>query len=105
MSSEDIRGAKFVMKEGHVMAGTELFDRIDVIDVDTHLTEPPDVWTARMPAAMHDTVPHIERIEGQDVWMADGQRLGTPGFYSMAGFDGVIPTAIPNTYEDIPAPM
>ena len=68
---------------------TDLFDRFTVIDVDTHLTEPPDVWTARMPAAMHERVPHIERVEGQDVWMAEGQRLGTPGHYSMAGFDGV----------------
>jgi len=80
---------------------TDLFDRFDVIDVDTHLTEPPDVWTARVPAAMHERVPHIERVEGQDVWMAEGQRLGTPGHYSMAGFDGVIPAKIPNTYADI----
>ncbi len=28
----------------------DLFDRHRVIDVDTHLTEPPDVWTARVPA-------------------------------------------------------
>src|SRR4051794_23246781 len=84
---------------------TDLFDRYTVIDVDTHLTEPPDIWTARTPAAMHDKVPHIERIEHQDVWMADGQRLGTPGFYSMAGHDGVIPTSIPNTYADIAPAM
>ena len=45
---------------------------IAVIDVDTHLTEPPDVWTARMPAAMHDVVPHIERIDGQR--RLDGRR-------------------------------
>ena len=49
---------------------TDLFDRVAVIDVDTHLTEPPDTWTARMPAALHDVVPHIERIDGNDVWMA-----------------------------------
>ena len=28
---------------------TDLFDRVRVIDVDTHLTEPPDVWTGRTP--------------------------------------------------------
>ncbi len=28
---------------------TDVFDRVAVIDVDTHLTEPPDVWTARVP--------------------------------------------------------
>ena len=26
-----------------------LFDRFDVIDVDTHITEPPDTWLGRMP--------------------------------------------------------
>ena len=84
---------------------TDLFDRYAVIDVDTHLTEPPDVWTARMPAAMHDQVPHIERIEGQDVWMAAGERLGAPGYYSMAGWDGVMPASIPKTYDEIPDAM
>ncbi len=80
---------------------TDLFDRFEVIDVDTHVTEPPDVWTARMPASLHDKVPHIERIDGQDIWMADGVRLGHPGFYSMAGFDGLMPLKVPDTYDDI----
>jgi predicted TIM-barrel fold metal-dependent hydrolase len=79
---------------------TDLFERYDVIDVDTHLTEPPEVWTARVPAAWHDRVPHIERIDGRDVWMADGERLGTPGAFSMAGHDGVIPD-MPMTYDEI----
>ena len=84
---------------------TDLFDRFGVIDVDTHLTEPPDMWTARVPSSMHDVVPHIERIDGRDVWMADGERLGPPGFYSMAGFDGVLPVSIPKTYDEIPGAM
>ena len=80
---------------------TDLFDRFDVIDVDTHVTEPPDVWTARTPAVLHDRVPHIERIDGNDVWMADGQRLGHPGYYSMAGYDGVMPKSVPATFDEI----
>ncbi|MFN8027377.1 MAG: amidohydrolase family protein [Acidimicrobiia bacterium] len=84
---------------------TDLFDRFPVIDVDTHLTEPPDVWTARMPAKVHDKVPHIERIDGRDVWMADGQRIGAPGYYSMAGHDGVMPLSVPNTFDDIAPEM
>jgi uncharacterized protein len=85
--------------------GTDLFDRFQVIDVDSHLTEPPDVWTARVPASKRDQVPHIERIDGQDTWYANGERLGAPGFYSMAGHDGVMPASIPQTYDDIPAAM
>ena len=79
----------------------DLFDRVAVIDVDSHLTEPPDTWTARTPAAMHDQVPHIERIGGQDVWMAGGQRIGAPGYYSMAGWNGIMPASIPATFDDI----
>jgi uncharacterized protein len=84
---------------------TDLFERCAVIDVDTHLTEPPDVWTSRMPASRHDDVPHIERIDGKDVWMAGGQRLGAPGYYSMAGWDGVMPQSIPPTFDEIDPAM
>lgn len=80
---------------------TDLFDRFDVIDVDTHLTEPPDVWTSRLPASMAEQVPHIERVGHQDVWMAGGERLGAPGYYSMAGWNGIMPESIPNTFDDI----
>ena len=31
-----------------------------IIDVDTHVTETPDVWTGRMPATMQDRVPRID---------------------------------------------
>src|SRR5688572_14482877 len=86
-------------------AATELFERFDVIDVDTHLTEPPDTWTARLPKEMYDRIPHIERVEGRDTWVADGQRLGVPGYYSMAGHDGAIPVSIPETYDEIDPSM
>ena len=84
---------------------TDLFDRYRVIDVDTHLTEPPDVWTARMPERLHDVIPHIERRDGFDVWVVDGDRIGAPGYYSMAGWDGVMPMSIPKTYDEIAPAM
>ncbi len=84
---------------------TDLFDRHTVIDVDAHLTEPPDVWTARFASTHHDAVPHIERIDGRDTWMAGGERIGSPGYYSMAGWNGVMPISIPETFDDIPASM
>jgi predicted TIM-barrel fold metal-dependent hydrolase len=79
----------------------DLFDRHRVIDVDTHVTEPPDVWTARVPARWRERVPRVERIEGKDLWVLDGQPFGAPGAYSMAGFDGTIPE-FPDTYADVP---
>ena len=78
----------------------DLFERHRVIDVDTHLTEPPDVWTSRVSAKWGDAVPHIERVGHEDVWIASGNRIGKPGTSSMAGFDGVIP-ASPDTYDQI----
>lgn len=83
---------------------TDLFDRFDVIDVDTHITEPADVFTSRVASKWGDMVPHIERIDGEDIWMANGERIGKPGSSSMAGFDGVVPDC-PATYDDIPSAM
>ena len=80
----------------------DLFDRYRVIDVDTHLTEPPDVWTARVAAKWGDLVPHIERRDGEDAWVVGDKVIFKPGFVSMAGFDGTVPEH-PATYDDIPA--
>jgi predicted TIM-barrel fold metal-dependent hydrolase len=80
---------------------TDLFDRFAVIDVDTHLTEPPDLWTSRVPAAMQDQVPRIVHQGGRDLWVAGDQFIGAPGAYSMAGFDGVIPD-MPKDFSEIP---
>ena len=71
---------------------TDLFDRFAVIDVDTHLTEPPDVWTARMPAALHDAgAAHRARRRHATCGWPTANCIGAPGYYSMAGFDGVMP--------------
>jgi predicted TIM-barrel fold metal-dependent hydrolase len=42
------------------------------IDVDSHWTEPPDLWTSRAPAALRARVPRVERNDaGCDVWLVD----------------------------------
>ena len=79
----------------------DLFDRHRVIDVDTHLTEPPDVWTARVSSKWGDLVPHVERRDGKDVWLIGDAEVLKPGLVSMAGFDGTVPDH-PATYDDIP---
>ncbi len=81
---------------------SDLFDRFRVIDTDTHITEPADLWTSRVPAKWRDRVPHIERMGGKDIWILDGKPVGMPGIFSMAGFDGTVPD-FPDTYDDIPA--
>ncbi|MCA2355801.1 amidohydrolase family protein [Mycobacterium intracellulare] len=71
-----------------------------VIDADTHITEPPDTWTARMPSKYGDRIPHIERIDGWDTWVIDGRPFSRPGNTAMAGFDGTVPDG-PPTYADM----
>jgi predicted TIM-barrel fold metal-dependent hydrolase len=81
---------------------TDLFTRHAVIDVDTHITEPPDIFTSRVPKKWGDAVPHVERIDDYDVWMADGDRIARVGITATAGFQGVWPE-IPHGFEDIPS--
>jgi hypothetical protein len=51
-----------------------------VIDVDSHLTEPPDLWTSRVPARFVDRVPAMTRNEqGRDIWVLDGPLPGRTG--------------------------
>jgi hypothetical protein len=78
-----------------------IFERFRVIDTDTHITEPRDVWTARVTKKWGDRIPHIERMGSKDVWVIAGQPVGAPGAYSVAGFDGTIPE-FPDTYDEIP---
>ena len=45
---------------------------IPVVDIDTHWTEPPDLWTARAPQKYKSLVPRIRRdADGNDVWIVD----------------------------------
>jgi predicted TIM-barrel fold metal-dependent hydrolase len=79
---------------------TSMVDEL-IIDVDAHLTEPADVWTSRMPARYLDRVPHVVRDDaGIDVWMLEGERLGTVGGSAPAGAQ-VGPTESPKTYDDV----
>ncbi len=78
-----------------------IFDRIRAIDTDTHVTEPPDLWTSRVSTKRWgDAVPHVVRLDGRDVWMIHDQPVGSPGFTTMAGFDGSVPDS-PRGYADI----
>lgn len=84
--------------------GTSLFEQYDVIDIDTHLTEPADVWTSRLSRKWGDRVPHVKRVDGTDLWLIGDKVIGMPGAYSMAGHDGVPPDFRKN-FDEIPAAM
>lgn len=43
-----------------------------VIDVDTHLSEPHDLWVSRAPASIRDLVPQVKPLNGQPCWVING---------------------------------
>jgi uncharacterized protein len=46
--------------------------RYRLVDADTHVNEPPELWTSRVPARVRDRVPHLQRFEEGDAWVAEG---------------------------------
>ena len=50
-----------------------------LISCDDHLDMnqlPADLWTSRMPEKFKDRAPHLEEIDGQMMWVCDGQNWG-----------------------------
>ena len=43
-----------------------------LISADSHVNEPPDLWTDRVPAAMRDRAPRIEHFDEGDAWVIEG---------------------------------
>jgi predicted TIM-barrel fold metal-dependent hydrolase len=61
---------------------------LSVIDVDTHVTEPHDLWTSRAPAAYRDRVPQVIDVDGQPMWSIDGVPTGRASASSVVRRDG-----------------
>ncbi len=83
-----------------------LFDRYRVIDVDTHISEPHDVWTSRVSKKWGDLVPHVVRDpegSGKDFWAIGDDLLQATAIAAVAEFDGLLPDH-PDTLADaVPA--
>ena len=56
-----------------------MFAGIKIVDCDTHITEAPDLFTSRAPAAMKAKMPRVERIDGLDTWMVGDRNFGSMG--------------------------
>ena len=75
-----------------------------VIDADTHITEPPDVWTSRVPAKFRDQAPRVVRDPrtGVDAWSFSGEPALLPiGFTAVAGWRAPFPAA-PKNFDECP---
>jgi uncharacterized protein len=54
---------------------------IKVVDSDTHLSEPHDLWTSRAPKEWKERVPQVREVKGKRTWIINGDTpmgLATP---------------------------
>ena len=87
---------------------TAIADRFRVIDIDTHIAEPENLWTSRVASKWGDRVPHVEHggkaIAGlslatieiptnadDDVWVVDGKPVMPTGLLAWSGHDDYWP--------------
>ena len=63
-------------------------NEIPIIDADTHVVEPPDLWTSRVSAKWGDKVPHVrwDPVMEEEAWYTADVRLGAVGGPAMAGW-------------------
>ncbi len=73
------------------------------IDADTHITEPGDVWTARLPRKHQDRAPRMVRTDdGVDVWQFGTRERKIPvGATAVAGWREPFPS-IPKNLDECP---
>lgn len=71
-----------------------------IIDADSHITEPSDVWTSRVAAKDVESVPHVVRKDGHDVWVLNDVQIDTVGVSAPAGWDD-FPASYPPGFEDV----
>ena len=65
------------------------FAGLKIIDTDTHLSEPADLWTSRAPAHLRDLVPRQAEVRGKRRWVVGGDiDLGGTGASSVIAPDG-----------------
>jgi predicted TIM-barrel fold metal-dependent hydrolase len=61
------------------VVGDDLLAGLRIIDCDSHWTEPPDLWTSRVPASMKDDVPVQRTVDGHTAWFLNGAVWASTG--------------------------
>lgn len=71
-----------------------------IIDCDTHVSEPPDLWTSRLGRKWGDAVPHVVvEPDGREMWVVGDLRIAGAGQFAMAGW-GETERPFPPTFAD-----
>ncbi len=68
---------------------TTFLDEVRIIDADTHVIEPADLWTSRVPQKWVDQVPHVvwDADEQEEVWVLGNTKLYAAGLACGASWD------------------
>jgi uncharacterized protein len=74
---------------GEAGAATGGGRRYRLISADSHVNEPPGTWVDRVPAALRDRAPRIERFEQGDAWVIEG--VADPINFGMNACAGLAP--------------
>jgi predicted TIM-barrel fold metal-dependent hydrolase len=78
-----------------------LQDDVQLISVDDHIIEHPQVWRDRMPAALKERCPQVIETEAGMEWTFDGHRSSTIGLNAVAGKPWEERNIDPARYEDM----
>ena len=83
----------------------KLTERYNVIDIDTHIIEPADLWTSRMSRKWGEMVPHTRTSEKSGVqrWYMGDLRLPAAGAVAHAGWKDFPPGFPPTLDQADPA--
>jgi predicted TIM-barrel fold metal-dependent hydrolase len=85
--------------------GVALCERYAVADVDSHIIEPTDLWTSRIPPRWGDLIPQVrfhERLQ-EDRWYIGNHKLFGAGAFAQAGWREYPPSHPPSLAEALPA--
>jgi predicted TIM-barrel fold metal-dependent hydrolase len=81
---------------------TDPVESIPIVDVDSHVTEPVDLWTSRLPASRWgDLIPHVRPnpTDGEQCWFVGDTWLRGVASSALAGFPDFWPSR-PKRLED-----
>jgi predicted TIM-barrel fold metal-dependent hydrolase len=75
---------------------------LPLIDTDSHVSEPEDVWTSRMPSRFSDDMPQPVWVEeaGEKQWKVGSTLIEGVARHALAGF-GKFPPEYPKSLDDV----
>jgi predicted TIM-barrel fold metal-dependent hydrolase len=94
-----------IMTTEEQLSTAPLCERYAVADVDSHIIEPPDLWTSRIPAKWGDQIPHVRWHERrqEEYWYVGNRKLYGVGAFAQAGWSEFPPSHPTRMSEALPA--